>query len=380
MTTTHRRTARALRCALLTTALLLIGCTGAAQTSRGATSSAPAEADLALNSSPAVVTDPADSATASAPVTAGKLDSGPAPTPPIAATSTTQCNPGPCYLPPMDLGFLTDALAPEVSGIAADSTDPDLFFVVDDATGTDKLVAINGSGQARATIEVSGLRARNAESLATGVCGDPSRRCLYIGDIGDNGLRRETITVVRTAEPVVPPATVGSVALLGPLASESWEFSYPDGPRNAEAMLTGEDGSVIIITKPDRGASPHEIYRGAPGGGELLLVNSFTPPKALKPLQSIIVGTVVTDASRLPDRVILLTYDQAIEYLAPTPDADPAMFSQWPFRQLPIPEQWQSEGISYLASAGLAACGFIVVSEKGGGNHAQLGRVDCRES
>ncbi len=364
------------RFAMVGAILLLTGCGGAADGAAGVS-----EVSDSATSTPSGAIPPAVS-----PSSPSEIPAPPAPPGSGTAGSSLSCDVQPCYLPPVDLGYLADDLAPEASGIAPSSTDPDLFFTVDDSSGTDRIIAIDGSGATSAIVTVTDMDAGNAEALSPGPCDNIGERCLYIGDIGDNELRRDTITVYRIAEPDIADGAAaadaaGSAAdgpaFVGPVPSQVWKFSYPAGARNAEAMLIGDDGSVIIITKPEGGATAHEIYRGPTGGGQLVLVNSFTPPRALKPLQSMLVGNVVTDASRLPDRVMLLTYDQAIEYLAPAAGADPAKFSDWPLRQLPIPGQWQSEGLTYGGSAGLTACGYLVVSEKSGGHGAQLGRVDC---
>ena len=126
------------------------------------------------------------------------------------------------------------------------------------------------------------------------------------------------------------------------------------------------DGSLLIITKPVHKQGPvaaHRVYRAPPGGGELQLVGEFSPPDPPLALQSLVTGNVVTDAATLPGRVLLLTYDQIIEYTAPDPAAPLATFFSWPQHTLPKPEQIQSEGIAPTVDG----CGYAVVSEGGPG-------------
>ncbi|MEO5831955.1 MAG: hypothetical protein ABIR83_01125 [Nakamurella sp.] len=52
---------------------------------------------------------------------------------------------------------------------------------------------------------------------------------------------------------------------------------------------------------------------------------------------------------------------------------DPADFASWPWHQVPIPDQWQSEGITYRT----ASCGYVVVSEKSPFGRAAIGGVGC---
>ena len=286
--------------------------------------------------------------------------------------SPPACSDGPpCYVSPRNTGVITGDVVPEASGIAASSTDPDLFFVVDDDAKGRLLAAVRTDGSLVGTIAIDGLPAAHTEALANGVCsaGDPAQ-CLYIGDIGDDGVTpRTTVSLYRVPQP-------DAAALPTDLTPDRFDYAYPDGGYNAESLLIADDASIVIVTRAQKD-QPSRVYRGPAGGGDLEFVAEFTPPKPTAPAQSLLVGNVVTDASRLPDRVILLGYDQAVEYLAPQPGADPAGFLQWPYRQVEIPEQWQSEGITYRGAAGLSACGFVVVSEKALMTDPQIGVVDC---
>ena len=284
-----------------------------------------------------------------------------------ATCVTDRCyTPGPVHeLPP--------GVAPESSGIVASSTAAGTFFVVDDAGGTGSIVAVRSDGSPVAAIKVRGMSAHNAEALAAGPCGSKPGRCIYVGDIGDNNARRANITVYRLAEPALSPAPTEAVA------ADEWSYTYPDGPHNAEALVLAPDGSLLVLTKSARagigGATPpHRIYRALPGGGRLRYLGSYVPPAPVVPLQSMLTGTVVTDAWYAGGRLLLLTYDEVVEYRAPTPNADPADFPRWPHDQLPAPAMIQSEGIT----GDISGCGYEVTSEEGpGGTRAGLSGVAC---
>ncbi len=264
-------------------------------------------------------------------------------------------------------------MTPEASGLAASSTRSGVYFVVDDGRGVSSIAAVDSSGAAVATIEVAGMAAKNGEALAAGPCGDRPGRCLYIGDIGDNSAKRGAIVIYRIAEPSFSPPPVGAVP------AAQWQYRYPQGPQDAESLLVTESGSVLVITKSAPGAGgvvpPHRIYRGEPGGGVMELVGQFTPPNPASRRQSLFTGTVVTDVTYANGRLLLLTYDEVIEYLAPKPGAHVEAFPSWRHHSLPAPEQIQSEGIA-LDPTG---CGYAVASEEGpGGSRATLAAVTCR--
>lgn len=237
----------------------------------------------------------------------------------------------------------------EASGLARSGTIPDAFWTVGDATGTDAITAVDLTGTLRAEVTVDGMAADNAEAIAAAPC--DGGRCLFVGDIGDNSARRDHVAVYRLPEPKAGQTSA---------EAQEWDYTYPDGAHNAESLIVSAD-EAVIVTKPDGGVKEHRIYRGPLGGGQLELVSTFRPPAPADPRQSLITGVVATDADWDGTRVLLLTYDDVISYDAPTAGADPAGFSTWPHRQLPIPELDQAEGIASLADH----CGFAVASEAG---------------
>lgn len=304
-----------------------------------------------------------------------------APQSPATPTPVATANPTPTTSD-VHLERFAPGGANEASGVAAATGSPGAYFVVDDPTGTDGVVAVDGNGTLLARISVDGMSAGNAEALAAGTCGSTpiadngappaaDARCLYAGDIGDQ-IGRDHVTIYRFAEPALsaPPNR--------PVPADAWQYTYPDQPQDAESLLVDTDGSLLIITKPahkQRPVAAHRVYRAEPGGGELQKVGEFSPPDPPLALQSLLTGNVVTDAAAMPGRVLLLTYDQVIEYTAPDPTAPLATFFSWPQHNLPKPEQIQSEGIAPTADG----CGYAIVSEGGpGGGAGSIAVVPCR--
>ncbi|MGS0688585.1 hypothetical protein ACVBEQ_26120 [Nakamurella sp. GG22] len=291
--------------------------------------------------------------------------------PPTAAASSGTSSAAPDFVErTVQLGA---GVADEASGIAAG---PGAFFLIGDETGTDTIVAVNGTGEVIADIVVDGMSADNAEALTAGACGSTplpgpaADTCLYVGDIGDNAARRDSIAVYRLAEPALNPPPAD------PVPADAWEYRYPDGPQNAESMLVDLDGSVIVVTKPDqKGSLPHRMYTGAPGGGELAFVREFRPPAAERPSRTLFTGNVATDLASGPGRVLLLTYDEVQQYTAPDPSAPLTDFPEWPHHRLPSGALPQAEGITATDDG----CGYAVASEAGpGGRNGSLTVVSCR--
>ncbi len=337
-------------------ALLLAGCSSAGAADDTAT---PASTSV---STPAAPTIPPSSP--SAPTTTAQPSSG-------ATSSAT----GSAAADRETVVQLAPGVSDEASGVAVSTRTPGAYFLIDDATGTSEVVAVDAAGKLLGRIEVDGMSSDNAEALSSGRCGatplpgPPADTCLYVGDIGDNAERRDDIAVYRMVEPDVRAPDAGRVP------ADEWRYTYPDGPHNAESMMIDTDGSIVIVTKPARaGSLPHRVYRGAPGGGELVLVNDFRPPEATPAFRTMITGNVATDIAAGPGRVLLLTYDEVQQYTAPSPTAPLSSFPDWPHRKLPLSGLPQAEGVAPAPDG----CGYVVASEGGpGGDHGSLAVVTC---
>lgn len=116
-------------------------------------------------------------------------------------------------------------------------------------SGEPVIFALSATGAVRDRVRVTGARVEDWEDLAAGPC--PSGACLYVADIGDNGARRRAITIYRVPEPS-PRATRTAPAA-------AMRATYPDGPRDAEALVVLPDGAMLVVTKGDGG--PVALYR-----------------------------------------------------------------------------------------------------------------------
>ncbi|HSJ07541.1 MAG TPA: hypothetical protein VK936_12625 [Longimicrobiales bacterium] len=176
----------------------------------------------------------------------------------------------------------------EASGIALSRRNPGMLWVHNDSEGTPALYALRADGSLRAEIELPDAGAQSDwEDIAAGPC--PHDHCLYIGDIGDNFHDREDRAILRVPEPHPDDRVVTGV--------ERFPFQYPDGPRDAEALVVLPDTTVLIITKGRDG--PVTVYRyPAPFQADhrvtLVPVQQLTPGLVQLP-------DLVTGASATPD-------------------------------------------------------------------------------
>jgi hypothetical protein len=146
------------------------------------------------------------------------------------------------------MSLVTLPEVPEASNLAASRRNPGLFWTTNDS-GAPVVFALDTHGAVKGRVRLEGATVKNWEALAVGPCG--SRSCLYIGDIGDNGAKRPSITIYRVPEPR-PGDTTATVL-------DAFTGTYPDGPHDAEALFVSDQGAAYVITK--EGAKETTMFR-----------------------------------------------------------------------------------------------------------------------
>lgn len=136
----------------------------------------------------------------------------------------------------------------EASGIAASRRNPHVLWVHNDSGDSARVFAINRQGALLGTYTLTGASATDWEDIALGTDPTSGVNCLYVGDIGDNGAARPFITIYRVPEPLVDTNVFNlATNLTGVLA---FSFTYPDGARDAETLMTDPwTGEIIIVSK-----------------------------------------------------------------------------------------------------------------------------------
>ncbi|GIJ38571.1 hypothetical protein [Micromonospora andamanensis] len=216
--------------------------------------------------------------------------------PPVTAAGKKQC-------------AVTDSRLRELSGLVVTKNG---YIVINDSTEQDdrkRVFYLNKDCQVVREVPYSGAGPFDTEDLAV----SPDGRTLWIADTGDNVTSRERRERV----------AVWSMPIGGGSQPKLHRLSYPDGkPRDAEALLIGDDKLPLIITKVTAGKA--EIF--TPDGP---LKTGNTDPVPMKKLGDIELpktdtenplstfGRVaITGAARSSDgaRVVLRTYADAFEY------------------------------------------------------------------
>ena len=96
----------------------------------------------------------------------------------------------------------------ESSGVVASRKHPGLLWTINDSGGDPMLFLTDTTGASLGAFTLSAATNVDWEALGRGRCGEDE--CLYIGDTGDNGERRRSVTLYRIHEPAPlnPPRDV----------------------------------------------------------------------------------------------------------------------------------------------------------------------------
>ena len=149
-------------------------------------------------------------------------------------------------------GLVAESRVVELSGLAASRQHDGVLWSHNDSGGAPELYAMREDGTALGAYPVEGATATDWEDMASGPGTDGAGDFLYVGDIGDNGAVRASVTVYRVPEPEEAPA-LPCTSLPG---AEALELTYPGGPSDAEALLVDpRTGDLVIVTKSVTGAS-----------------------------------------------------------------------------------------------------------------------------
>lgn len=148
------------------------------------------------------------------------------------------------------MGQLVDPRLDEISGAVASARTPDTLWVHNDSGDVARVFAIGVNGAVKAEVRVRGAEAIDWEDISMGpgpLGSDPHVPWLYVGDMGDNRLRRPTVQIYRFPEPTLATGAETTIDV----DAQRIDLRYPDGaPRNVEAMLVDpRTGELVIFTK-----------------------------------------------------------------------------------------------------------------------------------
>jgi hypothetical protein len=267
--------------------------------------------------------------------------------------------PCPRYAEPPERTGHVPAVLRELSGFAASRIHRGIFWAHNDSGNAPALYALRADGVVVATFALRGANPRDPEDVAVGPCkAGATSSCIYLGDIGDNGGRRQSVQILKVEEPARLTDGILVPAIL--------PFRYADGPSDAEALVVDpRTARVFVITKSL--ISLGTVYRiddlGGRRGGRAVRVRVLRAPREFD------ASTTGASAHPTGTRLLLRTYTRVWELRSPRAraledvlDADPVA--------VPDVAQPQGEAVSYTRDGR----GYLLAGE---GVGSPIDRVLC---
>lgn len=251
------------------------------------------------------------------------------------------------FAAPARLAELEDALIDESSGITASRRNTDLFWTHNDSGDGPFIYAFDRRGKNRGVWRVTGAQAYDWEDIAAGPGPQKGQSYLYLGDIGDNGLRREEIIVYRVAEPLIA-STDAANTKKSPHATETAEairLKYPDGKHDAEALLVHPaTGDLYVITKGT--ATYAGVYKAT---APLSNTNTKTLTRIAQVRTPTVFGGLITGADISPDGRHVALCDYINGYELTLPDGSKSFDEIWKqtIQTVELGPRQQGESICY---------------------------------
>jgi hypothetical protein len=171
------------------------------------------------------------------------------------------------FEPPRVVGHIANPDITEASGLVVSKCQPGVFWTHNDSGDGPFIYAIDSSGQNLGTWKVTNAENQDWEDIAE--FKGPDGTCyVYIGEIGDNSIRRSVHSIYRVREPIVSEQAKGTRQKNAGTTeqAEILNFSYADINQNAETLLVHPvTGDIYILTKRREG--PSGVYKIIPTFG-----------------------------------------------------------------------------------------------------------------
>ena len=135
------------------------------------------------------------------------------------------------------VAHISDPRITESSGVIASRRYPNVFWTHNDGGGPKKqvLYAIDREGKTRAAFPVVGPKFHDWEDIAIDDAGH-----LYLGDIGNNDSKEDTLAVYEIDEPD-PTSGAGSLS-----PKREWTLKFPGAPFDCESLFIWKNYGYVI--------------------------------------------------------------------------------------------------------------------------------------
>lgn len=268
------------------------------------------------------------------------------------------------------IATLQDPRLRETSGVAESHLRPGAFWTHNDSGNPPWIFAIDSLGRTGGVFALDGARNVDWEDIAEGPCPD-AEACLYIADTGDNMEVRRSVMIYRLPEPLTlsGAATTRRARVTGVI-----EVTYPDRPRDVEAMFILPNGDMHLVSKGRNDGILHYRIRAAAWDSSPTSAHPHVTAELLERLpiaanlhaRSLVTGADATrDGQRVVVRTLTTLYFFSVESDGTLSPDGWAACDVWAFGA-------QGEGVAWLADGRLA-----VTSERVRSIPPTLAQLSC---
>lgn len=242
------------------------------------------------------------------------------------------------YGKPTRLAVLEDKEIHESSGLSRSWTVAGAFWTHNDSGDRPRLFLVDRSGTTLATCSIRGAKAIDWEDMCSFQVNDTSY--LLVGDVGDNGARRSSVSLYLIKEPEVKSSGMKIVKSL-PLVL-AIPFTFRDGARDCEAIAVDVSAKRIYLIDKQRRIKCSVYELPLP-----LTKADAKQPLIAQPIANLNVP-FVTGMDISPDgkRAVVLTYLQAFQYVRRDNEKWSAAFKRPP-EMIRLPLRRQGETICF---------------------------------
>jgi len=149
-------------------------------------------------------------------------------------------------------GILQSTLLDEASGLAVSSKDAAVLWSHNDSGHPNRLYAVGSKGENLGYFSITGAGSRDYEDICMGYDPENNVDYIYLGDIGDNHAQYNFVVIYRIKEPETTGLFENGVYAIPAENVERFEFTYPDGPRDAETLMFDPwTKDLYVVSKRD---------------------------------------------------------------------------------------------------------------------------------
>ncbi len=236
------------------------------------------------------------------------------------------------------IGFLQSQQLKELSGLAPCTYRQNWLYAHNDGGDYNRIFIIDTSGNHIKSVIVPFSGNRDMEDMAVDPTPINGNTYIYLGDIGDNNAVYPEIKIYRIREEVFPndgrdTATQRATTL---------KFVYPDGPRDAEALLVDPwSHHLYVFTKRDAKTSVYKASYPFNDSGVTTLLKVATLP-----FNGVVGGDISADGKK----VVLKTYLQIFVWERNDGETVVSALSRPP-KMLPYTQENQGEAFCWSTDA-----------------------------